>query len=314
MKIATVTLNPAVDQTVRVDHLQLNQVNRAQKMQFDAGGKGVNVASVLADYGHQVAVTGFLGDENPHQFEILFSIKHIEDRFVRIVGRTRTNVKIVDEACQETTDINMTGAAPTAMAVSELLKEIDALAATCDWFALSGNLPPGVSTDIYATITARVKAQGKQVVLDTSREALQQGILAGPTVIKPNIHELEQILGHELLDETAVIQAAQRLLDHGIQLVVVSQGETGALFVTANKVIMAVPPQVTVKSTVGAGDAMVAGLIAGFMQNLPLPDLARLATAFAVDTVTRVGAHMPDKAIIAAYAQQVTVQTVMDTE
>src|SRR5215471_13025014 len=101
MKIATVTLNPAIDQTVRVDHFQTNTVNRGQMMQFDAGGKGVNVASFLADYGHATAVTGFLGQENADVFEQLFARKRIEDHFVRIPGSTRIGVKIVDEANQQ---------------------------------------------------------------------------------------------------------------------------------------------------------------------------------------------------------------------
>ena len=105
MKIATVTLNPAIDQAVRVDHFRLNTVNYAQAMQFDAGGKGVNVASALADVGYDVAMTGFLGQENAGIFEQFFSSKHIDDQFVRIPGRTRIGVKIVDEANQQTTDI-----------------------------------------------------------------------------------------------------------------------------------------------------------------------------------------------------------------
>lgn len=108
MKIATVTLNPAIDQAVRVDHFRLNTVNYAQAMQFDAGGKGVNIASALADVGYDVAVTGFLGQENAGIFEQFFSNKHIDDQFVRIPGRTRIGVKIVDEANQQTTDIKRT--------------------------------------------------------------------------------------------------------------------------------------------------------------------------------------------------------------
>ena len=156
MKIATVTLNPAIDQTVRADGFRLNTVNRGQAMQFDAGGKGVNVASFLADYGHATAVTGFLGQENPELFEQLFAHKRIEDHFVRIPAHTRTGVKIVDEANQQTTDINMPGLQPSPEAISALLETIERLAASCDWFALSGNLPPGAPTTIYATIITQL--------------------------------------------------------------------------------------------------------------------------------------------------------------
>src|SRR5712692_11608796 len=125
MKIATVTLNPAIDMTTRADGFQANTVNRGQTMQFDAGGKGVNVASFLADYGHATAVTGFLGQENADIFEQLFARKGIDDRFVRIPGSTRIGVKIVDEANQQTTDINMPGLPPPLEAMDTLLKTIN---------------------------------------------------------------------------------------------------------------------------------------------------------------------------------------------
>src|SRR5258708_23985620 len=151
MRSATVTLTQAFDRTVRVDGFQANIVTGGQRMQLDAGGKGVNVAWFLADYGHATAVTGFLGQENADIFEQLFARKGIDDRFVRIPGSTRIGVKIVDEANQQTTDINMPGLLPTTEAMNTLLETIEGLAASYDWFALSGNLPPGVPAAIYAT-------------------------------------------------------------------------------------------------------------------------------------------------------------------
>src|SRR5947209_10686270 len=170
MKIATVTLNPAIDQTVRADGFRPNTVNRGQAMQFDAGGKGVNVASFLADYGHATAVTGFLGQENPELFEQLFAQKRIEDHFVRIPGRTRIGVKIVDEANQQTTDINMPGLAPAGEEMHTLLQTVEQLAASCDWFALSGRLPPGLPETTYATLITLLRQHGKYTALDTSTD------------------------------------------------------------------------------------------------------------------------------------------------
>jgi len=308
MRIATVTLNPAIDQTVRVDGFQMNTVNRGQTMQFDAGGKGVNVASFLADYGHATAVTGFLGQENADIFEKLFAHKRIDDRFVRIPGRTRIGVKIVDETKQQTTDINMPGLLPTPEAMNTLLETIERLAASYDWFALSGNLPPGVPATIYATIISQLKRHGKQVVLDTSGQALREGVRAGPTVVKPNVDELHQLTGQTLADEAAIEQAARQLLGD-IRLVVISMGERGALFVDAATTLIATPPRVQVKSTVGAGDAMVAGLIAGQVQGLSLPDCARLATAFSLGTITRLGSELPATETLQMYSDQVSIHT-----
>src|SRR5216683_1955289 len=308
MRIATVTVNPAIDMTVRVDAFQAKTGNRGQTMQFDAGGKGVNVASFLADYGQATAVTGLLGQENADLFEQLFAHKRIDDRFVRIPGRTRIGVKIVDEAKQQTTDINMPGLHPTTEAMNTLLETIERLAASSDWFALSGNLPPGAPATIYATIITQLKRHGKQVVLDTSGEALREGVRAGPTVVKPNVDELHQLTGQSLADEAAVEQAARQLLGD-IQLVVISMGERGALFVDAATTLIATPPQVQVKSTVGAGDAMVAGLIAGQVQGVSLPDCARLATAFSLGTITRLGSELPAPETLQMYSDQVSIHT-----
>ncbi|PKO21146.1 MAG: 1-phosphofructokinase [Chloroflexi bacterium HGW-Chloroflexi-1] len=313
MKITTVTLNPAIDQTVRVDGFRPGTVNRGQSMQWDAGGKGVNVAAFLADYGHQVVVTGFLGQENPELFEQLFARKRIADRFVRIPGRTRTGIKIVDEAARQTTDINLPGQAPTPEAIAALLVTVVQLADECDWFALSGNLPPGVPEPLYAEIITRLKAYGRSVVLDTSRDALRLGIQAGPTVVKPNVDELSELCGETLSDEVAIERAACRLLANDIELVVVSMGERGALFVDTARALVAVPPAVAVKSSVGAGDALVAGLIAGRARGMDLADCARLATAFAAGAITRLGAHLPPRPELDPLFGQVAVRRLRDT-
>ena len=285
MKIATVTLNAAIDQTVRVDNFRPNSVNRAQSISFDASGKGVNVASFLADYGHDTAVTGYLGQENADIFEQFFASKGIDDCFVRIPGNTRINVKVVDEVKQQTTDINMPGQTPPQEAMNALLQTIEQLANSCDWFVLSGSLPPHVPTTIYATLIAQLKQQKKRIILDTSGEALRDGIQAGPTIVKPNIEELQYLVRHSLKSEAEIQQAAYQLLNEDIELVVVSMGRQGAMLVEQATTLIATPPTVTVKKTFGAGDAMVAGLVTAQIQGLSLADCGRLATAFSVAAI-----------------------------
>lgn len=308
MKIATVTLNPAIDQTVSVDNFRTNTVNRGQSMSLQAGGKGINVASFLVDAGYSVAATGFLGQDNLEIFERFFALQHINDAFVRIPGSTRTGVKIVDEANLQTTDINLPGQMPPLDALDALLKRIEQLSASYDWFVLAGSLPPGVPTTIYATIIDLLKARGKSIALDTSHDALHKGVLAGPTIVKPNIDELQQLVGHILADEAAIERAARQLLENGSQLVVISMGEKGAMFVNREASLIATPPRVPVKSTVGAGDAMVAGLIVGHIQRLDLPTCARLATAFSIGAITRTDFHLPAVETLQAYTQQVSVR------
>src|SRR2546423_12931549 len=173
MKIATVTLNPAIDQMVRVDNFQPNRVNRARTLKFDASGKGVNVASFLAVYGYDIAVTGYLGQANVGIFEQFFASKGIDDCFVLIPGNTRINVKVVDEVNQQTTDINMPGQPPPQEAMSTLLETIEQLASTCDWFVLSGSFPQEGPTTIYATIITQPNRQKKRTTLDTAGKPLR---------------------------------------------------------------------------------------------------------------------------------------------
>ena len=316
MKIATLTLNPAIDQTVKVDNFRLNEVNRGQAISFDASGKGVNVASFLTDYGYDTVVTGYLGEENSDIFEQFFASKGMEDCFVRIPGNTRINVKVVDEVNQQTTDINMPGQTPPEEAISTLLQTIEQLANSCDWFVLSGSLPPHVPTTMYATIISQLKRQKKRIILDTSGEALRAGIQAGPTIVKPNIEELQQlvfgqgekIIGRSLTSEAAIQHAAHQLLNKDITLVVVSMGKQGAMLVEQTTTLIVAPPNITVKKTFGAGDAMVAGLVAAQIQGLSLADCGRLATAFSMGAIAHLGYNLPPRDILWHYFQQVEIR------
>ncbi|WP_034385819.1 1-phosphofructokinase [Deinococcus sp. YIM 77859] len=314
--IVTLTLNPALDLTVRADGWRQGEVNIGQSLHWAAGGKGVNVAAFLADWGLAVTATGLLGDENPERFETLFRAKGIRDSFVRVPGATRVGVKLVDGAAQETTDINLPGLAATADAVQELETRLLALTADHTIFVLAGSLPPGVAPDFYARLTARLRAAGRFVALDTSGAALQASLAADvlPDLVKPNIHELEAALGRSLDREAEVLAAARELLRRGAGLVAVSQGERGALLVTAGEAVRAQPPRVAVKSTVGAGDAMVAGLLSAHQDGLKLVDAARRATAFSLGAITRLGAHLPPRAELEAFAHQVRVEPLEQVE
>lgn len=308
MKIATITLNPAIDQTVSIPNFQAGKVNRVQHSQSDPGGKGVNVASFLADFGFPVAVTGFLGEENTLLFERLFAKKRIEDRFVRIAGSTRIGIKITDPVNQETTDINFPGQAPAATDIEALFQIVEELIAGCRWFVMAGSIPAGCSLDIYAELVSLVTGQGRAVALDTSGEGLRRALAAIPTLVKPNIDELQELVGRRLATRGEVIAAARSLLEQGMQTVIVSMGADGAIFVEAGEVMLAQPPRVTVTSTVGAGDAMVSGTVAGKMHAASLAECARLATAFSLSAISHVGAGLPSHEEIETFKSQVVVQ------
>ena len=308
-RIVTVTLNASIDQTVSIPNFTPGEVNRVAREQSDAGGKGVNVASFLANFGYAIAVTGVLGTDNQELFLRLFAEKTLIDRFVRVPGHTRVNIKVVDDARHQVTDINFRGVTVQAQNIDEVLARIDVLAEEgAGVFVLSGSLPAGVAPTVYRDITTRLKARRRMVVLDTSGEALARAIEAAPDMIKPNIDELAELVGHPLDGEPAIVAAARHLRERGIEWVVVSMGGRGAIFVTADAAVHAAPPRVPIKSTVGAGDAMVAGIVHATLQNRGVEECARLATAFSLGALGEIGPRLPARDVIEAFTHQVTTR------
>ena len=312
-QVVTVALNPALDHTIEVADLQPGAVNRARRMQVDVGGKAINVASCLADFGISVAVTGPLGRDNAALFEDLFQRKQIANHCLYRDGLTRINTKVVDVERGETTDLNMPGPDFDLSAARELLdqvqRQLDRLLGSARWVVLSGSLPPGLPVTVYATLIAQAQAAGAAVLLDTSGSPFEAALTAGPRLIKPNRHELAELTGQPLDTLEAVVTAGRALLNRPQPpaMVVVSLGGDGALFLTREQALQAHPAPVAVTSTVGAGDAMVAGLVAAQLENRSLAETAQLATAFAAAKLTRLGPHLPPPEQVRALARQIII-------
>lgn len=306
--VLTLTLNPALDQTVALEHLQMGEVNRAQAAWLHAAGKGVNVASCLADWDHRaITAAGFLGVENQAAFVALFKAKGIRDGFVRVPGETRTNIKLSHDG--QTTDINLPGLIIPDEAVQALCASLPELIGRDGIMLLSGSLPGGVGAALYPDLVSRAAALGARVLVDSSGSALQ-AVLNGPVLpyaIKPNREEFEAVIGRTLADEAALIQAARGLNARGVEIVAVSLGAKGALFVTAARVLRVAPVQLRVVSTVGGGDAMVAGVIAALREGAGLERLAGLAAAFAAGKLAHPGATLPPRPEIEALAKTIKI-------
>ncbi|MDV7145878.1 1-phosphofructokinase [Tropicimonas sp. TH_r6] len=307
-RIATVSLNSAVDQTATTPRFAVDAVNRVEAVQSDAGGKGVNVASFLAHFGHDVMVTGLLGRENETLFVRHFKAVGLRDDCLRLDGATRTNVKIVDPELETVTDLNFPGiraGADDLLAVADRLEA--AMAAGLDWVALCGSLPAGLEASAYAELTAIARKGGAKVALDTSGAPLAQALAAQPDIIKPNIAELGDLLEREIGCLADVVAAAREIVAGGVGLVVVSMGGDGAVLVSPDEAILATPPKVTIASTVGAGDAMVAGLVHSATQGLSLSETAALATGFSLGALGEIGPSLPAIPQIETFARAVTV-------
>lgn len=286
-KILTVTLNPAIDLACSVRGLTLGQVNRVTGSQSDAGGKGVNIAVLLRKFDLQVAATGFLGGDNPEIFEKLFRKEQIEDLFVRVPGFTRTGVKILDPESHTTTDLNFPGLSPEPNHMEALLDVIGQQLKFTAAVIIAGSLPPGVEAGTIGKLVTMIKKRGVKVFVDTSGEALVSAIEAAPTFIKPNIDELSEYLGHTVQSKNEILAEAEKLIRRGVETVVVSLGEQGALFVEKGESYYTTPPSIDAVSTVGAGDAVVGSMATGMMLNLSLKERARMATAISAAVVSQ---------------------------
>jgi 1-phosphofructokinase len=291
--IVTVTLNAALDHTVDCPGFEVGAVNRAAGQALSAGGKGINVAAFLAGRHASITATGFLGRDNAAPFEMLFRERGIHDRCLRLPGASRVNIKVIDRPSQRVTDINLPGLSVTKDALAALVAEILKLAKESRWFVLAGSVPKGAPNKIYEMLAGELMARGCFVAVDASGAALRHAIAARPSMIKPNQHELSELLGRPVSGRAEVLQAARELQKAGVGLVVVSMGAEGAIFVEEGRALLAVPPSIEVVSTVGAGDAMVAGVLSARMRGGDLEACARLGTAFAAGKLSQVGPVLP---------------------
>lgn len=308
--IVTVTFNPAIDLTVFVDHLVPGAVHRVQRSQHQAGGKGVNVATMLALGGCGVMVSGFLGAANAAIFERHFESHGLCDAFIRVHGETRTGIKVVDARVRETTDFNLPGPAPSAAQRAALVERLLALAEPGRWFVLAGSLPVGLEPDFVADLIQRLRGLGAKVAIDSSGAALAAALQVGVDLAKPNQNELAEWLGIELKDEAALLCAARQLQRERVPQLIVSLGEEGALFLSAGAELRTRAPKVQVVSTVGAGDAMLAGYLQGLLAGEDCRGCARRATVYAWSRLEALLPQLPQGAELEQRLRQVSVRPI----
>ncbi|MEK6265315.1 MAG: 1-phosphofructokinase [Clostridium sp.] len=258
--IITVTLNPAVDKTVEVDNCTINSVNRVSSIKLDAGGKGINVSKVVKSLGGESVTLGALAGKTGEFIKDYLDTEKIENDFVFVTGETRTNIKIVDKVKNTNTDLNESGNNISEEDVKSIKEKIFTLAKKDDILVLSGSVPQRVEKNIYELWIKEASGLGVKTILDADGELLKNGILAAPYLIKPNIHELEKLFDVKINGINEIISICKGIFDYGVKMIAVSLGSEGALFMNREKTIHARGIKVKVKSTVGAGDSMVAGL------------------------------------------------------
>ncbi|MCM8712024.1 1-phosphofructokinase [Clostridium sp. SYSU_GA19001] len=293
-KLVTVTLNPAVDKTVEIKDFKIGSVNRISSVRLDAGGKGINVSKVIKSLGGESIAFGILSGRNGEFIKDYLNSLNIENEFVFTPGETRTNLKVIDSLNHSNTDINEPGNIVSSEDLAKVEERIFKSVDKDTVIILSGSIPAGVPKDIYAVWTKKAKEIGAKTILDADGELLKEGLKAGPYLVKPNIHELERLCNEKLESIDAIVKAAENFFKYGVEKVVVSLGGDGGLFIDKQTVVHAEGLKVPVKSTVGAGDSMVAALALSIEREYSLEKTVILSTAVSAANVMTSGTEPAD--------------------
>jgi len=309
--IITVTLNPAIDKTVEVKNFEPGRLNRVKSVRLDAGGKGINVSKVIKSLGGISKATGFLGRENS-SFIINYLNRHnIENEFVFLSGETRTNLKIFDSSRKVITEINEPGPEVEDTDIENFERVLFKNVQQGDIVVLTGSVPKNAEEDIYGIWIKKLNKNGVKTILDAEGNLLKEGIKQSPYLIKPNIHELEGLLGYKVSGVKEIESFAKKLIeDFNIEIAVVSLGNKGAIFVNRSQTVYAHGPQVDIKSTVGAGDAMVAALAYSIEKELDFEKAVTLSMAAAAAKTMVEGSKPPSIDIIRTLEKQITYEIV----
>lgn len=291
-KVITVTLNPCLDVTLNLMDFQLGKVNRAEKTFLDAGGKGINVSRALKNFGVENTALGIIGGEKGKTLKRRLDAEGVTGDFLEVSGETRTNYKIFSEATGETTDINEQGIVLHEQDINAFLELYRGYLKGAEYAVLAGSIPPRVDGSIYCRLTEMANAEGVKVILDTSGEALKKGLGAKPYAIKPNIHEFEDLLGRQMKSTNDILSGIKEIESRGIELVTVSMGGDGAIFMQGDIAYKTGVLTSEIKSTVGCGDSVVAGIVYSLVNGFDLKKTAMISAAAGSVTAGKDGTGM----------------------
>ena len=308
--ITSISLNPSIDRTLTVENFTCGGLNRVIAKSDVAAGKGINVALSVSALGLDVECIGFMFRDSAPLFERRLMLNSTPYDFVWCEGSARTNVKVFDRAAGVVTELNESGNTIDETAIHQMTDMVVRHADESDYLVLSGSLPPGCPQDYYRTLINAVEGMGCRCVLDADGERLKYGLEARPFMIKPNRFELESMTGRRLESMADIRDAARKYIDRGVEIVAVSLGGDGALIASADETLFAPRMNIEVKSTVGAGDAMVAALVAGFMAENSLEETFRMGVASATARCMTEGFKTVDRTVYKALLDMVTIERV----
>jgi 1-phosphofructokinase/tagatose 6-phosphate kinase len=295
--ILTVTLNAAIDRTVAVPNFRLGQRHRAVESRTVAGGKGVNVARALKLLGRPVIATGLVGGSAGTRIVERLGEEEILNDFMRIDGESRTNLAVVDPTTGEQTEINERGPQVTPEEVDRFVEKLLYLAQGASICVLAGSIPPGCDPDVYARLVTELKALHVTSVLDTDGEQMRAGLRAEPTVVVPNVLEAEEAVGYEFNEPDDRVTALSSLLEMGAGEAIITSEEGCAAIVGTGpdrRRYEVATHQMEPISSVGSGDAFLAGYVAARFEGRSARDCVAFGVACGAESTQHFGAGTLD--------------------
>jgi 1-phosphofructokinase family hexose kinase len=287
--IVTVTLNPAVDQTLWVERLSSGAEQRSSESQLDPAGKGINVSRMSHRLGAPTIALGFVAGEVGHIVERALDGERVQHHFVRVAGQTRIDVTIHERHDHRATSVFTRGPEIPGEALARLDEVLRCWLPATRVLVLAGSLPPGVPADWYARAVERARAAGVKTFVDADGEPARLVLAAHPWLVKPNVAEAERLLGRSLTNPAEVLRGARELVRGGVEVAVISMGEEGAFCVGREAAWRIRPPEVERRSTVGSGDSLVAGIAVAVAHGDTLEEGLRLGTAAGAATAMAPG-------------------------
>lgn len=286
--IYTITLNPALDYIIKLKELVTNEINTSESEYILPGGKGINVSIILKRLEVESVALGFISSFTGKEIQKLVEKEKIQTDFINLEeGHSRINVKILED--EKETAINSKGPLVDNKSIEKLYQKLSNLKEN-DILVLSGSIPKGIKEDIYEEICEKIKDKNVKIVVDSTKKLLLNTLKYRPFLIKPNHHELGEIFNVQILNQDQAIEYAKKLQQKGAQNVLVSMGEKGSILLDENgkSYKKAAISNKNVINTVGAGDSMVAGFLAGYLNYKNHEDALKLGIASASATVNNV--------------------------
>ena len=307
--IVTLTINPAIDRTISVDRLAFEDRAYINSSRESAGGRGINASCVIHSFGEETHAVLTSGGATGKRLEGHIGCSGFSYTIVPVAQDIRTNLTITDRHGL-TVKLNEKGPELTRAEVARVERVVRELLEKASWLMVCGSVARGVPTSLYAKLIAMAREKKVKTLLDASGEELREGIEARPTVVTPNRHEAEELLGRTLLTRTHQVDAAAQIRSMGAESVVLSLGSRGAIGAFREGLFEALPPRVDALCPIGAGDAMVAGFVWAMRRKSKNADAMRWGVAAGTASAQLPGMALATMAQTQVIYQQVEVRRV----